>query len=147
MLEFPNPTCKMYELCIIYAHAVLYMQRAILSRGFRCCDPGATRLLWRGKQCVCSCSPVCGGGGGGGTGGGAGVGSLTPEEAPGSRPPSQRTLWCVASRATVADELCALPHTVSPLCGAPAAPVPPQTHLHQAGVLGGGRVVGDVHNL
>lgn len=107
----------------------------------------AARLSCRGKQCVCSCSPVCGGGGGGGAGGGAGVGPLTPEEAPGSRPPGQRTLWGVASRAAVAEQLCALPHNLSPLSGAPAAPLPPQTHLHQAGVLGGGRVVRDVHNL
>lgn len=31
----------MYELCIIYAHAVLYMHRAILSKGFLCCDYSA----------------------------------------------------------------------------------------------------------
>lgn len=96
----------------------------------------AARLLCRGKQCVRSCLPVCGGGGR--AGGGAGVGSLPPEEAPGSRPPSQRTLRRVASRATVAEQLCTLPHTVAPIGRAPAAPVPPQDHLHQAGVLRGG---------
>lgn len=97
-------------------------------------------------MCVSSRSPVRAGGGGG-AGGRAGVGPLPPEEAPGSRPPSQRTLRRVTSGATVAEQLCALPDAVSPLGGAPAAPVPPQAHLHQAGVLGGGRVVGDVHDL
>lgn len=90
-------------------------------------------------------SPV---GGSSCAGGRAGVGPLPSEEAPGSGASRQRTLRRL--RRGVA-EVGVLPSVrpIRPFAGRPVAPLPvaPQPNLHQAGVLRGRGVVGDVHNF